>query len=225
MPVRALLFDFDGTMVDTESVDLRAWHETFERHGVAVPLDLFSLRVGTIGAVDELDVLDALVGEPVDREAVTAARRARELELLAAEGLRAGVVEYLDTARDRGLAVGIVTSSSRWWIDHNLERLALEHEWACVVCADGDGTRCKPSPVLYEEALSLVGAGPHEAVALEDSPHGVAAATAAGIFTVAVPNPVTRSLDLSAADLVVESLADLPLADLLDRVPGRPDAL
>ena len=87
-----------------------------------------------------------------------------------------------------------------------------------TVCADGDTTRCKPSAALYLEALDALGVEAGEAIAIEDSPNGVAAARAAGIFCVAFPNDVTRGLDLSQADLLLESLEDVPLGELLARV-------
>src|SRR5262249_50585863 len=89
---------------------------------------------------------------------------------------------------------------------------------AAVVGADGDTSRCKPSPALYEEALELLGVEAHEAIAIEDSPNGIAAARAAGVFCVGFPNDVTSALDLSGADLVLESLEEVPLADLVVRV-------
>jgi HAD superfamily hydrolase (TIGR01509 family) len=216
--IRAILFDFDGTVVDTESVDLRTWREVFEAHGVAVPVDRFALRIGTLTGPDELDELDALLDAPCDREAVTSTRRARERELLELEPTRPGIREYLEDARRLGLLVGIVSSSSRPWIDMNVERLGIADAWAAVVCADGDTSRCKPSPALYLEALDLLGVEAHEAIAVEDSPNGIAAARAAGIYCVAFPNDVTSALDLSQADLVVDSLVAVPLADLLARV-------
>src|ERR1044072_1417853 len=88
--IKALLFDFDGTLVDTESIDLRTWREVFEAHGVAVPEERFALRIGTITGPNELDELDALIAEPCDREAITARRQARERELLEQEMLRPG---------------------------------------------------------------------------------------------------------------------------------------
>jgi HAD superfamily hydrolase (TIGR01509 family) len=215
---KALLFDFDGTLVDTESVDLRTWQEVFEAHGVSVPVDRFALRIGTLTGPDELDELDALLDVPSDRNAVTAARNGRELELLELEPLRPGVREYLDRARTLGLSVAIVSSASRSWIDDNLQRLGLVDGWAAVVCADGDTTRCKPSPALYVEALETLQVDASEAIAFEDSPNGIIAARAAGIFCVAFPNDVTSALDLSEADLLVESLEDVPLDDLLSRV-------
>jgi HAD superfamily hydrolase (TIGR01509 family) len=216
--ISALLLDFDGTVVDTESVDLRAWTEVFEAHGVAVPLDRFALRIGTLTGPDELDELDALLDAPCDRDAVTTMRRARERELLELEPLRPGVREYLDDARRLGLLAGIVSSSTHSWIDMNVERLGIADAWAAIVCADGDTARCKPSPALYLEALELLGVSAAEAIAIEDSPNGIAAARAAGIFCVGFPNDVTGTLDLSHADLVLTSLQDVPLTDLLARV-------
>lgn len=90
--------------------------------------------------------------------------------------------------------------------------------WAALVCANGDVKRAKPAPVLYLEALQKLGLAAHEAVAFEDSLNGVRAAKAAGIFTVAVPNAITADLELDEADLVVESLARLPLEELLEHV-------
>lgn len=217
MAVRALLLDFDGTMVDTESVDWRSWEEVFAQHGVEVPRERFLLRIGTLNGPDELDELDALLDAPVDREVVQAARRKRERELVAAEPLRPGVGRLLEEAAELGLEVAIVSSSSRDWVQSHLERLAIEHHVAFVHCADGDRDRCKPSPILYLEALAQLGVGTDEAIALEDSTNGIAAAKAAGIFTVAFPNPVTSGSDLSAADVVVHSLEDVPLRSLLER--------
>jgi len=216
--IKALLLDFDGTIVDTESIDLRTWHEVFEAHGVAVPADRFALRIGTLTGPDELDELDALLDAPCDRDAIAETRRRREHELLELEPLRPGVRELLEEARARGISLAIVSSSTRSWVERNLRRLGLLDGWATVVCADGDTTRCKPSAALYLEALEALGVEASEAIAIEDSPNGIAAAHAAGIFCVAFPNDVTRGLDLSQADLVVESLEDVPLGELLARV-------
>lgn len=216
--IKGLLFDFDGTLVDTESVDLRTWREVFEAHGVSVPADRFAQRIGTLNGPDELDELDSLLDVPCDRDTVVATRRRRELELLELEPLRPGIRDYLEEARTLGLGVGIVSSSSRSWVDGNLRRLGLLDGWTAVVCADGDTTRCKPSPALYLEALGALEVEAAEAIAIEDSPNGIAAARAAGIFCVAFPNDVTRALDLSQADLLLDSLEDAPLRELLARV-------
>ena len=216
--IKALLFDFDGTIVDTESVDLRSWREVFEAHGVELPLERFVLRIGTLSGPNELDELDALLSSPCDRDTIEAARRLRELELVELEPLRPGVAAYLEDARALGLRIAVVSSSGEQWIADGLARLGCADGWACVVCANGDAACAKPSPTLYLEALDRLAVAAHEAVAFEDSPNGIAAARAAGIFTVAVPNAVTAQLDLGRADLRLESLEDLPLAQLLERV-------
>src|ERR1051325_6077745 len=105
--LKALLFDFDGTLVDTESVDLRSWREIFTAHGVELPVDRFALRIGTLNGPNGFDELDALLASPCDREAVEVVRRRREAELLELEELRPGVLRLLDDARSRGLALAI----------------------------------------------------------------------------------------------------------------------
>jgi beta-phosphoglucomutase-like phosphatase (HAD superfamily) len=86
------------------------------------------------------------------------------------------------------------------------------------VAADGDAARAKPRPTLYLEALDRLGVTAGEAIAFEDSPNGITAAKAAGLYCIAVPNPTTASLDVTHADLVLRSLEEVPLGDLLRRV-------
>jgi HAD superfamily hydrolase (TIGR01509 family) len=214
--LRGLLFDFDGLLIDTESPSRLGWEELYREHGHELPLDEWATLVGTIGApFDPFAHLEALVGQPLDREELMARRRAREFELIDLEDLRPGVEEYLAEARKRGLRTAVVSSSSQDWVENNLQRLDRLDHWDAIVTADGDPSRAKPQPTLYLEALSKLGIGSDEAVAFEDSPNGVRAATRAGLVCVAVPNPVTATLALDEADIVVETLADLPFADLL----------
>lgn len=214
MAIRALLFDFDGLLVDTETPSLASWQEVYLEHGHELPLELWMTVVGTLDTWDAHAHLEELVG-PLDREAVQERRLARELELGELEDLRPGILDYLEEARRLGLATAIVSSSSRAWIDRNLARLERAEHFDEIVTADHDPARAKPEPTLYLEALDRLGLAANEAIAFEDSPNGVAAAKAARLFTVAVPNGVTGSLDLGAADLVVPSLAELPLGELL----------
>ena len=223
MPIRGLLFDFDGLLVDTERSSLASWQELYAAHGHELPLERWVTIVGTLGGFDPYAHLESLAG-PLDREAVLARRRERELALADLEGLRPGVPGYLHRAPERGLLTAIVSSASRWWIDRHLLRLDGAGRFDAIVTADRDHARAKPRPTLYLEALDRLGLDAEEAVALEDSPNGVRAAKAAGLYCVAVPNEVTASLALHEADLVVPSLADLPLEELLERAlpPGAP---
>ena len=217
MALRGLLFDFDGLIVDTETPSLASWQELYREHGHELPLDRWATLVGTVGGWDPFETLEELVG-PVDRVALRERRLARELELGEIEELRPGVLEYLEEAERRGLATAIVSSSSNWWIDRHLGRLERAEHFDAIVAANGDEERAKPRPTLYLEALDRLGLGAEEAVAFEDSPNGVRAAKAAGLFCVAVPNGVTATLALDEADLVVPSLAELPFRSLVDRL-------
>jgi HAD superfamily hydrolase (TIGR01509 family) len=215
--LRGLLFDFDGLIVDTETPSRASWQELYREHGHELPLDRWATLVGTVGGWDPFETLEELVG-PVDRVALRERRLARELELGEIEELRPGVLEYLEEAERRGLATAIVSSSSNWWIDRHLGRLERAEHFDAIVAANGDEERAKPRPTLYVEALDRLGLGAEEAVAFEDSPNGVRAAKAAGLFCVAVPNGVTATLALDEADLVVASLAELPFASLVERL-------
>jgi HAD superfamily hydrolase (TIGR01509 family) len=206
---KALLFDFDGLLIDTEGPSYQAWVEVYDRHGHELPLETWSAAVGTIGGFDPADHLAGL-GVALDEEALDA-RRKRDLDLCDVEELRPGVAELLDEADRRGIPAAIVSSSSEEWIERHLDRRDLLDRFVAVICANGDEERAKPRPTLYLEALDRLGVSAAEAVAFEDSPNGVAAAKAAGIYCVAVPNGVTGTLDLSAADLIVASLHEFEL--------------
>jgi HAD superfamily hydrolase (TIGR01509 family) len=221
VPVRAFLFDFDGLILDTELASRAGWELLYRDHGHELPADLWATLVGTTHAPWDLRAhLEELVGEPLDWEALNERRYAHEIALIEAEELRPGIAEYLAAARRDGLKRAIVSSSTRGWVDMHLERLEEAVGWDAICTADGDSARAKPAPMLYLEALELLGVGADEAVAFEDSPHGVRAAKAAGIFCVAIPNEVTRELGLEAAgaDLVLDSLADLPPDDLFAKL-------
>jgi putative hydrolase of the HAD superfamily len=217
--LRGLLFDFDGLLVDTESPSRLGWEELYREHGHELPLDQWATLVGTIGApFDPFAHLEALVGQPLDREELIARRRAREFELIDLEDLRPGVEEYLAEAEQRGLKTAVVSSSSRDWIEPILQRLDRLDHWDTIVTADGDPSRAKPQPTLYLEALTALGVGANEAIAFEDSPNGVRAAKRAGLVCVAVPNPVTKTLALDEADILVDTLLELPFDELLTQL-------
>jgi HAD superfamily hydrolase (TIGR01509 family) len=221
MRVRAFLFDFDGLILDTELAARAGWELLYREHGHELPTDLWATLVGTTHAPwDPMAHLEQLVGEPLEREALNAQRYAHEIALIEAEELRPGIAEYLAAARRHGLKRAVVSSSTRRWVDMHLERLEEVAGWDAICTADRDPARAKPRPLLYLEALDRLEVTADEAVAFEDSPNGVLAAKAAGVFCVAVPNEVTRELGLeeAGADIVLDSLADLPPETLFGRL-------
>jgi HAD superfamily hydrolase (TIGR01509 family) len=217
--IRGLLFDFDGLLVDTETPSRLAYEDLYREHGHELPLEKWATLVGTIGAEFDPDAhLEQLVGRPLNRDQLTTWRRAREDELCDLEDFRPGIEDYLAEAERLGLSTAIVSSSTREWIARHLARLDRVNGWDAIVAADGDVERAKPQPTLYLEALAALGLEPHEAMAFEDSLNGIRAAKAAGLFVVAVPNPITETFALDEADLVLGSLEQLSLEDLLAQI-------
>jgi HAD superfamily hydrolase (TIGR01509 family) len=220
VPIRAFLFDFDGLILDTEYASRAGWQMLYRERGHELPAEMWATLVGTTHAPwDPMRHLEELVGEPLERDALNERRRTHELSLIEAEQLRPGIVEYFAATRRHGLKRAVVSSSNDEWVGMHLKRLGEAGGWDAICTANRDPARAKPSPTLYLEALELLEVGADEAVAFEDSPNGVRAAKAAGIFCVAVPNEVTRELGLDEAgpDLLLDSLADLPPDELLSR--------
>ncbi len=219
--IRALIFDFDGLIVDTETPDFRSWQEVYREHGGELPVSVWTEYIGgSTGVFDPYDYLEAQIGHPVDRADVQAQQKRRERELFAGQPILPGVEAYLAGARERSLKLGIASSSDRAWVTGHLERVGLLAAFDAILTAD-DVARTKPDPELFVRALEALEVEARQAIVLEDSPNGVLAAKRAGIFCVAVPNPVTRQLDLSRADLILDSLAEMPLRELLERADAR----
>jgi HAD superfamily hydrolase (TIGR01509 family) len=213
--IRALVFDFDGLILETETPAHQSWAEMYREHGHELPLDRWFDHVGREGGdFDAADHLAALVGEGFDRDAARMRRDTRKSELIATLDVMVGVREYVADAKRLGLRLAVASSSSRAWVLGHLERLRLDAEWDAVRTRD-DVARTKPAPDLYLSAVAALGVAPTEAVAFEDSANGIAAAKDAGLLCVAVPNALTAGMDLSRADLRLNSLAETPLERLL----------
>jgi len=217
--IRALVFDFDGLILDTEGPVFTAWSETYERHGQRLSAEFWTSIIGYgFDHFDPLADLERRVGRPIDRDAVQTTRRQRQMELTLALEVLPGVREWRQEAAERGVRLGVASSSGRSWVTGHLERLGLDG-WDCVRCGD-DVKRTKPAPDLYLAALECLGVAPAEPVAVEDSGVGVQAAKAAGLFCVAVPSSLTSSHDFRRADLVLGSLAEVPFSEAAQLV-GR----
>jgi HAD superfamily hydrolase (TIGR01509 family) len=221
--IKALIFDFDGLILDTESPDYQSWQETYQEHGCSLPLSEWAKWIGSTGTFDPYGYLSEQLGRPVDRTAIRTRRRARYAELMTGQSVLPGVQAYILTAERLGLKLGVASSASRVHVHGNLERLGLRTHFDSVHCAD-DVERVKPDPALYRAALRALDVTADQAIALEDSPNGVLAAKRAGLFCVAVPNALTRQLSLDLADLELESLAGLPLENLCELVDKRSKA-
>jgi HAD superfamily hydrolase (TIGR01509 family) len=215
--IRALIFDFDGLILDTEEPIYRSWLEVYEAHGQDLPFELWVKTVGsTTKAFHPQHHLEERLGRPLTQDVIDR-RMGRRTELILAQHMLPGVLEHIDAARSLGLKLGVASSSNRDWVNGHLGRLGVGDRFDCIRCRD-DVANAKPEPDLYIAVLECLDVDATEAIAIEDSPNGVAAAKLAGLFCVAVPNRITAGLDLSEADLLLGSLADVTLAELLSRV-------
>ena len=205
--IRAVVFDFDGLILDTELPIFRAWCRVFEAHGTIPPtIAEWSAGIGTTEGLDMESWLRERVGGPIDFAVINESRRMHRDELLAVERALPGVVDWLDEAEAAGYGVAIASSSPDDWVYEHLDRLGLVARFSAIVTAGGE-LRSKPAPDTYLEACARLAVEPRHALALEDSPNGIAAAKAAGLRCVTVPHPLTETLDLSAT-----------LADALSRL-------
>ncbi|MBN1857817.1 HAD family hydrolase [Candidatus Bipolaricaulota bacterium] len=213
--IRALILDFDGLILDTETPLLRSWHEIYRQAGMTVSKKTWAGLLGAVADPPEAyALLEGHLGHPVDRNALRERRFARELEFLQDEPAMEGVCALLEEASGRGLLLGVASSSQRAWVEGHLKQLGL-HRWFQTIATADDVERTKPAPDLYIRAMRELGVKPESAIAFEDSLHGVRAAKSAGLFVVAVPNDVTRHLPMPEADLIVASIAEKTLDEYI----------
>jgi HAD superfamily hydrolase (TIGR01509 family) len=211
--VAALVFDFDGVILETESPAYGSWCELYKSRGVDLPLNLWRAEVGSLGQFDAGAYLEKLTGRVLTTEE-RAARWSRKLELISALEPMPGVEDLMAQATDRKVPLAVASSDTDEWVIGHLRRLGLLNRFQAIVTANGNPARAKPDPTVFIEAVDALKVAPQDALAFEDSANGVAAAKAAGMLCVAVPNEITRNSDLAAADWVVPTLNGVGFDDL-----------
>jgi len=220
--IRALIFDFDGLIFDTETSEMIVWKRIYGEHRCEFPEDVWAQNAGLWGSHHRFDPaahLQDLLGRPLDLQALRQRYRDEEDAMFETQPAEAGVTDYLEAGRRLGLQLAVASSSPLDWVEGHLARLGLVSRFDRIISGDDVAPgRVKPHPDIYLKALEALDVTAGQAIALEDSPHGLRAARAAGIFAVAVPNPTTVRLSLEAADLVIDSMAAVPLEQLLQRV-------
>lgn len=211
----ALIFDFDGLLLDTETPEVEGWRETFAAYGVDFPEEYFLWAVGR-GA-------EQITERPIDffKRALPNADHAqiaqeahhRRLSAIYAQEPRSGTKLLLEAAADAGIRMAVASSSRHDWVDSHLERLGLAPYFELTVCAY-DVARAKPFPDLYEAAIRRIGVPAANAVALEDSLNGATAADAAGLAVIHVPNPLTRIQQVPFAMARYDEFDEFDLGDI-----------
>lgn len=214
--LKALIFDFDGLILDTETPEVQVWQKIYREHGFELPVGEWAKIIGGYG-ISDFDPARHLeqLSEGALKAEETKARYRREADsLIQASPILPGVKELIEEGKRAGLKVAIGSSSPHAWVDGHAKRLGIFDWFDDVICGDDvPPGRTKPNPDIYLKALERLNVASGEAAVLEDSPNGVLAARRANIFVVAVPNPLTAQLGV-AGDLTVSSLAELSLQKL-----------
>lgn len=219
--IKALIFDFDGVILDTETPWFDAYREVFEQEGGDLPLEEWAKGIGaSFEHTNVFDYLSAKTGKPVDEAGIRSRTAARYKELIQRMEILPGVVDVLQTAQRMGLRIGLASSSTRKWVEGYLQQYELMPYFEVISTRD-DVASAKPDPELYVRTLKLLGVSGKEAVAFEDSLNGLQAAVAAGMHVVVIPNPVTAHMSFKGESMRISSLADMPLDVLLRKLSGK----
>jgi HAD superfamily hydrolase (TIGR01509 family) len=215
---RAVIFDLDGLLIDSEPLSQEAWRQAARLYGGEMTPGLLQRMLG-LRQIEGASLVRETLGLHVSAEVLRVRRNDVFMDLIPGRiKLMPGARELLEELRRRAIPCGLATSAERRYVTAVLGELRLDDTFAVRVVAD-DVTRGKPFPDVYLLAAERLGIPPADCLVLEDAPNGVAAAKAAGMSAVAVPNSDTRSLDLSAADARLPSL--LAVRDELDALLDR----
>lgn len=204
---QAIFFDFDGVVLDTEWPIYITWKNLFTREGFDLPPEIYVKCIGSdFETWSPEKYLEELSGKSFDWDTENAARQVEIVQAVECSPAMPGAAELISSLTSRKSAV--VSSSSHNWVDGWLEKLDLTQHFDTIVCR-GDAPRIKPAPDLYLEAAKRLGVNPADCLVIEDSMNGTISAHAAGMKVIAVPNRLTKVLDFSAADWLVDSLQGL----------------
>lgn len=209
-----MIFDFDGVLLDTEATLLAAWQQEYRWHGLELETESFWPGHGGDVTEERYARLAAAVGPAFDRDASHARRIAYRDELNSRLELCPGIGGWLDTAVASGFRLAIASSSGRAWVLPLLATTGRSADFEVIACGD-EVAAPKPAPDVYLLALTRLGISPGQAIAIEDSPHGVAAAKAAGLRCVAIPSREMDTGSFAGADLVLASATETSLDEAI----------
>jgi HAD superfamily hydrolase (TIGR01509 family) len=214
MKIKGLIFDFDGLILDTEYAEFKSWEMILDSFQVNFPMENWLASIGISDSDFNIyTYLESHTDKKLNRDDILTTRENYLGQLLATQSILPGIENLIIEAKNKGLKLAVASGATNKWVTSNLKRIGLFNYF------DGIHTReeviyAKPDPALYYNALTNLGIDPDNAVAFEDSPNGIQAAKAAGLFCIAVPNYLTRMLDTSAADIILPTLKDFNLSKI-----------
>lgn len=214
MNLQAVIFDFDGLIVDTEKPGFDSWNEIYAEFGQELTLSDWTKATGYVGGFDPALHLEAIIGRKLDWTHLSPRREARNWELTLGQPVLPGIKELMLTMKQAGARIGVASNSGFGWVNDGLERLGLRGLVETIVTRDMV-INPKPAPDVYLKAAETLQIDSRSSVALEDSEPGSRAAKAAGMRVIAIPNQFSEHQDLSVADLIVPSASALSLERLI----------
>lgn len=214
--MKAIIFDFDGLILDTESIWYECFREVLAVKGLDLTIEQFSNGIGTTS--DYLyDFIRRNLPSPVSPEEIRKSAHGLFPAKMGEPILRDGVESYLKEANELGLKIGLASSSSRDWVEGYLKKLQIFDYFDAIKTRD-DVVKVKPNPSLYLKTLEALSVSASEAVAFEDSRNGLLAAKAAGLPCIIVPNGVTAHLDFTDATHQITSMVEVKLGEVIKLV-------
>jgi len=209
---KAVFFDFDGLIVDTEWSIYSSWLKVYHAYGHDLPLGTYNQCLGSgYSHWDPGKHLEGLINETLDWQTIHLQRQNEIDADLSHAGALPGVESLINHFRSLNIPLAVASSSSHRWVDYWLKKLGLFEHFSCVVCRD-DGYAVKPDPALYLAAIARLQVEPSQCLAFEDSANGSLAALRAGLNVFAVPNRVTRHAEFDPAVRILGSMEDFPRA-------------
>jgi HAD superfamily hydrolase (TIGR01509 family) len=215
MAVDAIIFDFDGVIIDTETPDYELWREFYQSHGLDLPVDLWLTRVGMNEGTgfDPAQYFTEVTGNMLDHEFLSS-QFTNYLKRCDEQPVLAGVELMLQQAEDRAIKLAIASSSYRDWVVPYLRKHNLYEYFDCI-CTRELVKMGKPAPDLYLKAVECLEVPKDRCIAIEDSPNGMRAALVAGLRCISVPNALTCRLEAPQVALTITSLEEYDLDKLV----------
>lgn len=219
--LKAIIFDFDGVIIDTETARFLSWKEAFSWYGINLGKEEWLKYLGIPGEIfDPLGILKNKTGKVILREDVGPKRLRIFWEHINKMSINPGIMDYLNEAKKRNIKFAIASSSKREWVQEHFKMLDIGKFFAVIKNSD-DVKRIKPFPDLYLEALKELKVNSNEAIAVEDSLTGVQAAKNAGLFCICIPNGLNKGMKINGADIQLKSLKDLEFGNLVKLIEKK----
>jgi putative hydrolase of the HAD superfamily len=219
--IRAVIFDFDGLIIDTESPWYEAYRTVYLKYDVELPLEVWAQCIGTsFDVFDPIQYLRERSKQTIERGEILQQTRQLYHSLMKETTIRPGVRQYLSDASEMGLHIGLASSSRREWIESYLGKHDLRDYFEAISTSD-DVTKVKPDPELYLRTMHSLQVSGEETIAFEDSLNGLRAAKGAGAFCVVVPNQVTSFMNFATHDLRLVSMEEMSIHRVIESLQRK----